>query len=155
MARAGIALGSNLGDRHAHLAAAIRRLRLLAVPTTPVLEASFLETPPLNCPPGSPDFLNTVVEIEYAGTPFELLDHLQNIERSSGRIRGAIRNAPRTLDLDLLYFGDLTLSGEALELPHPRLSERRFVLAPLAEIRPDLILPGQRRSIREILSQLE
>ncbi len=154
MPRAGIALGSNLGDSPAHLRAAIARLREIASPAEPILVAPVYQTPPLDCPPGSPDFLNTVVEIGYDGTAHQLLGLTRAIENQLGRVRGQERNAPRTIDLDLLYLGDTRIHDDELELPHPRILARRFVLQPLAEIRPDLVLPGSSRSIADALRAL-
>ena len=154
MPRAGIALGSNLGDRFAHLQAAISCLREIAEPSAPMLCAPVYQTEPRFCPPGSPQFLNTVVEIGFGGTPLELLEIARAIEIRLGRLRGSERNAPRTIDIDLLYFGEVTLDHPELTLPHPRIAERRFVLQPLADIRPELILPGQHRPVREILANL-
>lgn len=155
MPRVGIALGSNLGDRLAHLAAAREALREIAVPGEPFLSESTYQTEPLLCPPGSPFFYNSVVEIAFDGDPFELLELTQSIEQRLGRTGTPERNAPRIIDVDLLYFGDRIIDTESLVLPHPRLSERRFVLQPLAEIRPDLILPGQTQNIAALLDQLD
>jgi len=138
MPRVGIALGSNLGDRAAHLEAARAALREIATPDEPFLAASDHVSEPLDCPPGSPAFLNSVVELDLPGTAFELLAITQAIEKQLGRKIVPQRNAPRVIDIDLLYFGAETHNTEALVLPHPRMASRRFVLAPLAEIRPDL-----------------
>ncbi len=154
MPRVGIALGSNLGDRLAHLRAARDRLREIASPGEPFLSASTYQTEPLLCPPGSPFFYNSVVEISWEGDPFALLELTQSIEKHLGRSGSPERNAPRVIDVDLLYFGDQIIDTEALVLPHPRLGERRFVLQPLAEIRPGLILPGQTQRIATLLEQL-
>ena len=154
MARAGIALGSNLGERHAHLRAAIAGLRDLATPGEPVLTAAIYQTEPSDCPPGSPDFLNTVIEIGFAGGPLELLAHTRALEQTLGRRPNAGRNAPRVIDIDLLYLGDARLDDPTLTLPHPRIAQRRFVLLPLADIRPRLVLPGQHLTIAELLDQL-
>lgn len=150
----GVALGSNLGDRLKHLQAARDLLTRLALPDT-LRQASVYQTEPVACPPGSPDFYNTVVEFSYAGGPEELLDATQAIERQLGRTRVAERNAPRVIDVDILYFGEVRMVRENLELPHPRLILRRFVLQPLAEIRPDLILPGDRITIAGHLAHLD
>lgn len=154
MPRAGIALGSNLGDSLSHLRAALARLSEIASPGEPVRVAPVYQTPPLDCPPGSPDFLNTVVEIGFDGTAHQLLELTRAIEHHLGRVRGPERNAPRTIDLDLLYLGDTRIHDDELELPHPRIFARRFVLQPLADIRPGLVLPGSTRSIAEALGAL-
>lgn len=151
MPRVGIALGSNLGDRLAHLHAACEALREIATPGEPLLEAPTYQTEPLLCPPGSPMFYNSVVEIAFDGEPFELLELTQAIERRLGRTGNPGRNAPRVIDVDLLYFGDRIIDTENLVLPHPRIGERRFVLQPLAAIRPDLVLPGHTRDIATLL----
>lgn len=155
MPRAGIALGSNLGDRLANLEAARACLREIATPGEPFLQASNYQTEPLHCPPGSPPFYNSVVEIAFAGDAFELWDLTQAIEKRLGRAASRERNAPRVIDVDLLYFGDEISDTEVLVLPHPRLAERRFVLQPLAEIRPDLVLTGQPGSIAKLLANLQ
>ena len=154
MPRVGIALGSNLGDRTANLEAARECLREISAPGEPLLRASDYQTEPLHCPPGSPLFQNSVVEIAFDGNPFELLELTQAIEKRLGRINKPERNAPRIIDVDLLYFGDEIIDTEDLVLPHPRIGERLFVLEPLAEIRPDLVLPGQTKCIAELLVNL-
>jgi len=134
--RVAIALGSNLGDRAAHLAAAIAALREVATPGEPFLTASLHDTAPQDCPPDSPRFLNTVIDLHYPGTdPLALLAETQAIERTLGREPNSTRNAPRIIDIDILLFGDISLNHPALELPHPRIRERPFVLLPLREIR--------------------
>jgi 2-amino-4-hydroxy-6-hydroxymethyldihydropteridine diphosphokinase len=148
-------MGSNLGDRMDNLLAALVALRQIASPGEPVLTAPVYQTEPRFCPPGSPDFLNTVVEIGFDGSPLELLAQTRAIEKQLGRTRGAERNAPRTIDIDLLYLGDEILEGDELTLPHPRIGERRFVLQPLADIRPDLVLPGHSKAVAEILAGLQ
>ena len=155
MPRAGIALGSNLGDRLAHLRAAVGMLREIAVVGEPVRIAPVYQTEPRFCPPGSPDFYNTVIEIGFNGSAFELLEKTQQIEVELGRVRAAERNAPRLIDVDLLYLGDVVCDNGALILPHPRIGERRFVLQPLADIRPDLVLPGHTQTIAGMLAGLE
>ena len=155
MPRIGIALGSNLGDRLANLQAARACLLEIATPGEPFLQASIYQTEPLLCPPGSPLFYNSAVEIDFNRDPFELLELTQAIEKKIGRTGASGRNAPRVIDVDLLYFGDAVIDTEALVLPHPRLGERRFVLQPLAEICPHLVLPGQAASVSELLARLE
>ena len=153
--RTAIALGSNLGDRLHHLRAARELLRKLASSDAEFLQAPIYQTAPVACPDGSPDFYNTVVELSYAGSPHDLLDATQAIEFHLGRQNATERNAPRVIDLDILYLGKATESEGLLELPHPRLTSRRFVLQPLADIRPDLILPGDTATIAEHLAHLD
>jgi 2-amino-4-hydroxy-6-hydroxymethyldihydropteridine diphosphokinase len=154
MPRAGLALGSNLGDRLAHLRAAVTCLREISTPGEPVLLAHIYQTEPRCCPPGSPDFHNSVIEIDFHGTPFDLLEKTRGIELKLGRNRNAPRNAPRIIDIDLLYLGDSRVHDDTLILPHPRIGQRRFVLQPLADIRPDLVLPGQVLTIAVLLEHL-
>lgn len=154
MPRAGIALGSNLGNRMANLAEATRRLEEIAVKGQPFLKAPIYQTEPLHCPPDSPDFLNTVVEFEFNGSAAELLKLTRSIEISMGRIDNPLRNAPRVIDVDILYLGNEWHHSQDLVLPHPRLHQRRFVLQPLADIRPNLLLPGHSIPITELLAKL-
>ena len=150
-----IALGSNLGDSRWILDHAIRRLEALS--DHPLRCSSFWQTSPVDCPPDSPPFLNAVVElVPRAGeTPESLLAKLQALERESGRRITAVRNAPRSLDLDLIAFGAEKRATPELALPHPRAHQRRFVLEPLAEIAPDLVLPGQSRTVASRLAALD
>ncbi len=156
----GIALGSNEGDRLRHLKEArhrIMRLPQIATdPTATVLSAPVFETDPVDCAPGTAPFLNTVVEVACTKPfrPTDLLDELRTIEAELGRPTRRPRNASRTVDLDLLYAGELRVDLPGLTLPHPRLTQRRFVLGPLAAIRPGLVLPGQTRSVAELLDAL-
>lgn len=154
MPRAGIALGSNLGDRMAMLHEAIRLIKKIAVNNEPFLKARIYQTDPLHCPPDSPDFLNTVVEFGFEGSAEKLLEHTRAIEKSMGRTANPQRNAPRLIDVDILYLGEERRDSIDLILPHPRLHERRFVLQPLADIRPELILPGQSKPISSLLNEL-
>ncbi len=140
MARVGISLGSNLGDRVSNLSQAIRCLGD-ARSTSHLLVSGLYETAPVDCPPDSPDFFNCVIEIETELSPVELLDFTQDIERKLGRPDERARNAPRPVDLDLLYYEEIELQSDRLTLPHPRLRERAFVVLPLLEIRPDLKEP--------------
>lgn len=150
---AGIALGSNLGESSAIVQRAIARLAEISADGG-ILVAPEIRTHPIGCPPGSPDFLNTVVEISYMGDATRLLAAMQEIEAALGRMR-SVRNAPRTIDLDLLYFGNEIIRTSALTIPHPRMTSRRFVLAPLAAIRPGLILPSETKTVLELLAELD
>ena len=153
--RAGIAFGSNLGDRLRLLRQA--RACLLASPliTPPILTSRIYLTTPVDCPPGSESFYNAVMEAELTGAPEDLLRAMATCEQSLGRAgERAGRNAPRSIDLDMLYAGDCVRETAGLILPHPRVAQRRFVLAPLADIRPDLVLPGQKKCVSELLDAL-
>ncbi|MFU8893736.1 MAG: 2-amino-4-hydroxy-6-hydroxymethyldihydropteridine diphosphokinase [Luteolibacter sp.] len=155
MARTGIALGSNLGDRAANLRAALDGLREISTPGQPVLAAALYETAPVGCPDGSPAFLNTVVEIDWVGEPLDLLGHTRALESRLGRTPNPVRNAPRLIDIDILYCGDATVDHPDLLLPHPRMTERLFVLMPLADIRPDFQIQGLLRPAKDILNSFK
>lgn len=153
--RAGIALGSNLGDRLAALQSARESVLKIQGVAAPLVCSSLYETDPVDSSPDAGRFLNAVMEVEFGGEPPALLRALQAIEHAMGRPAQRALNAPRTVDLDILYLGDLVLSAPELVVPHPRLHLRRFVLTPLAEIRPRLILPGQRATAAALLSSLQ
>ena len=134
-----IGLGANLGDARAALRAAVRALA--ALPGTRVLRVSSLyRSAPVDA--GGPDYLNAVAELDTPLAPLALLHTLQSIEQAAGRER-PYRNAPRTLDLDLLLHGDERLDSPELTVPHPRMGERAFVLLPLAELAPGLVRAEQ------------
>ena len=134
-----IGLGANLGDARAALRAAVRALA--ALPCTRVLRVSSLyRSAPVDA--GGPDYLNAVAELDTPLAPLALLHALQSIEQAAGRER-PYRNAPRTLDLDLLLHGDERLDSPELTVPHPRMGERAFVLLPLAELAPGLVRAEQ------------
>ena len=155
MPRTAIALGTNLGRRLAHLQEARDMLKHIAAPGHPFLQAPVYQTAPVGCPPRSPDFYNTVVEFSFEGTAIDLLGHTQAIEFKLGRTGSPERNAPRIIDVDILYLGGERINAGLLELPHPRLTSRLFVLQPLADIRPDLVLPGDRATIQDHLRHLD
>lgn len=137
--RAYIALGANLGDRAGNLARALERLR--ATPGVRIVRASRLwETAPVG--PPQPAYLNAAVALDTTLDALALLARLHEIERELGRVRGAERDLPRTLDLDLLLFGGLVVDAPELVVPHPRMHERAFVLEPLAEIAGDEVHPA-------------
>ena len=154
--RVGIGFGSNLGDRLRHLQQARSTILALTTVDPIALSAPLFESSPVDCDGSATDFLNTVVEVGLPdGTNLEaFLSELRQIEVALGRPSRHPKNSSRPIDLDLLYADAVTLHTPTLTLPHPRLHERRFVLAPLAAIRPDLILPGQRLSTRELLQAL-
>jgi 2-amino-4-hydroxy-6-hydroxymethyldihydropteridine diphosphokinase len=137
-----IGLGSNLGDRKAFLERAIRRLQPLRV-------SRIVETEPWGRT-DQPRYLNAVAEVSTDLEPGALLEELLSVERDLGRVRGE-RWGPRTIDLDLLLFGDREVRSEALTVPHPFLARRRFVLEGLAELCPDRAVPGLGRTVRELL----
>lgn len=150
-----VALGSNLGDSVAVLNRAIDRLRALAAGSFKA--SSIWRTKPEHCPPNSPDFLNAVVVFEGRPEtgPFEILRILKAWEIEFGRLPKLVSNEARHLDLDLIGFGGQQIATAELTLPHPRAHRRAFVLAPLAELLPDLILPGWDESVRALLAKSE
>jgi 2-amino-4-hydroxy-6-hydroxymethyldihydropteridine diphosphokinase len=150
--RAYVGLGANLGARERTLRRAIDLLA--AAPGTEIADvSSFRETEPVGHI-DQPRFLNGVVAIETESSPRDLLDLLLSIERELGRVRTGERNEPRTIDLDLLLYGDLVVDEPGLVIPHPRLHERRFVLEPLVELDPDLRVRGQ-GSVTQLLAGLD
>jgi len=152
--RAGIALGSNLGNLHANLSCAIGHLRRLAIAEPPFLISSFYRTAPVDCPPGSGDFLNAVAEFTYSGGARDLLGDLREIESLMGRPPVRDTNAPRPIDLDILYCDDQVLSDTDLILPHPRMHLRLFVLEPLCEIAPQRVIPIHGKTAFELKDRI-
>jgi len=153
--RTAVGLGSNLGDRFGNLRAARKAILGLSNVKPPILCSAIYETDPVGCEPGAEKFLNAVVEFDYKNDPASLLKQLIQIEEGLGRRRDHKKNVSRTMDIDLLYCGDCRINNKPLQLPHPRMHLRKFVLEPLADIRPTLILPGQTKSVRELLEELE
>ncbi len=148
MTRAYVGLGANLGDREATMRRAIELLgdEVVAV-------SSFRETDPVGYE-DQPRFLNGAVALETELSPRELLDRLLAVERELGRTRDGPRYGPRTIDLDLLLYGEVVVDEPGLRVPHPRLAERRFALEPLAELDPSLTIPGA-GTVSALLAGLE
>ena len=149
--RVGIGLGSNVGDRSTEMAKARDWLRGL---DPGAKFSSQVETEPVDCLPGTPSFLNQVAEIVWGGRVEGLLDQAQNYERSRSRKTLRLRNEPRRMDLDLLYAGDVKIRTSRLELPHPRMGKRRFVIELLAEICPERRIAGLPGTVRETANWL-
>ena len=149
-----IALGSNLGDAKQNVLQAMDRPQELS--DFPLLRSSLWETVPVDCPPGSPLFVNAVAGLlpREQETPESLLEKTVTLEKEFGREPKNVLNEPRPLDLDLIAFRQETRVSDGLTLPHPRAHLRRFVLQPLSEIAPDLVLPGQILNIRQLLETL-
>jgi 2-amino-4-hydroxy-6-hydroxymethyldihydropteridine diphosphokinase len=145
-----IGIGGNLGDARATVEDALRRLALLP-DTTLSAQSRLYRTAPVDA--GGDDYVNAVARLDTLLTPHALLAALQTIELAHGRER-PYRNAPRTLDLDILSYGDLQLADDVLTLPHPRMALRAFVLVPLLEIAPDAIIPGI-GAARDLLVQVQ
>jgi 2-amino-4-hydroxy-6-hydroxymethyldihydropteridine diphosphokinase len=149
-----IALGSNLGDSRQIVLDAMGHLEKFS--NRPIFKSSLWQTSPVDCPPGSTPFVNAVVAmVPFADeTPESLLKRLRHLEKKSGRVPKKVLNEPRALDLDLIAFGAETRNTPELVLPHPRAHLRRFVLQPLSEIAPDLVLPGQSQTVSRLLAGL-
>ncbi|MFB3829774.1 MAG: 2-amino-4-hydroxy-6-hydroxymethyldihydropteridine diphosphokinase [Bryobacteraceae bacterium] len=148
MKRVYLGLGSNLGGRERRLEEAIARLHgpdLRVVRISPVYETAPVDAPPQGW------FLNLVVEAETGLFPRQLLARTASIERSLGR-RRLISKGPRTIDIDILFYGDAVIDMPQLKIPHPRYAERRFVLVPMADLAPDFRDPVTRRTMRELLA---
>lgn len=163
---AAIAIGSNLGDRMTHLAGAL--IAVASLPQTRVLGRGPVVQTAALAPPGEEAdaasagaageaYLNSVVVVATKLTPPKLLDELHRIERQFGRdrTREPRRWMPRTLDLDLLIYGDAQIDSPNLTVPHPRMKERWFVLAPLAAVWPEAAVPGTGKTVRELLAEVE
>ena len=144
-----LSLGSNLGDREKNIAKALE----LLTPKVLVDRTSFLyETEPVGYSE-QPRFLNAVCRGETELTPWELLDLVKEIEEALGRVP-SFPNAPRPIDIDIVFYADQVINSPRLTIPHPRLEERAFVLIPLAEIAPDLVHPVSRRKVRELVKEV-
>jgi 2-amino-4-hydroxy-6-hydroxymethyldihydropteridine diphosphokinase len=144
-----IALGSNLGDRCKNLA---RAIAAMSEHIEISRRSDIYETPPWGIA-DQPRFLNQVIQGTTSLTPHQLLNFLKKIEKKLGRVR-TVRNGPRVIDLDILLYGKLILDSKRLQIPHPRMHERAFVLVPLADLAPGLIIPGQILTIHQLLQPL-
>ena len=148
-----LGLGGNIGDRASAIELALARLDESGAARI-LRRSSLYETEPMELRDQS-WFLNLVVEAETNLAPVELLARILSVEREIGRVRGGIRNGPRKIDIDILFYGDQVISSDQLEVPHPRMAERRFVLEPLAELVPDLRHPATNRTARQMLETLQ
>jgi 2-amino-4-hydroxy-6-hydroxymethyldihydropteridine diphosphokinase len=151
--KVGLALGSNLGDRLVHLQQAKRYLLSLSTEQWH-LASPLYETQPVGCPPNSPKFLNAILEIEYEQVPRTLLKKIHAYENAHGRNRNLPKNAARTIDIDILYFGEKEVLEKNLVIPHPAVAARRFVLLPLSTIRPDMVVKGTGKTVTMLLREL-
>lgn len=142
-----LGLGSNLGDREGNLSKAIEQLGLAGIKV--LRESPVYETEPVGYS-AQHWFLNMVLETRTSLFPMQLLTRTSKVERALGRVR-TIPNGPRTVDIDILLYGNAVVHTEKLEIPHPRMHERRFVLAPLADLAPELRHPAFRKTIRQLL----
>jgi 2-amino-4-hydroxy-6-hydroxymethyldihydropteridine diphosphokinase len=150
-----LSLGSNLGDRLGFLRTAREQVSHLPGVKL-VASAPVYETEPVATAPEHQDkpYLNSIILIESKMNPETLTSKLHEIEKSAGRMRSAIRNEPRCLDIDIIYAGTLTITTSSLTIPHPAWAGRRFVVQPLADLRPDLVVTGQQLTVRQLLLAL-
>lgn len=149
-----VALGSNLGDSRKIILDAMARLQNFS--DEPILKSSLWQTSPVNCPPDSPKFVNAVVGFipKKNETPESLLKKLRELEIEFGRTSKKLQNEPRPLDLDLIAFGNEIRNSPELVLPHSRAHLRKFVLQPLSEIAPELVLPNQSKTVSQLLAEI-
>jgi 2-amino-4-hydroxy-6-hydroxymethyldihydropteridine diphosphokinase len=139
-----LGLGSNVGDRRGHLKAAAERLPGHGV--TVLAASSVYDTEPVGEVLDQPEFLNAVVRVSTSLDPEALLDACKAVERELGRVASGVRHGPRPIDVDVLLLGDETYRSERLSLPHEQVTSRRFVLVPLLELDPELVVPGVGRA---------
>ncbi|MFO7821759.1 MAG: 2-amino-4-hydroxy-6-hydroxymethyldihydropteridine diphosphokinase [Lentisphaeria bacterium] len=147
-----LGLGSNLNNRHQQLQQAIRRLdeNGFAVKA----QSTFYDTAPVDCVPGTPRFLNAAVIGKWRGSPEALLELCKKIETGMGRPENHSSEESRVIDIDILLFNEKEISVAGLQIPHPKMGERRFILAPLCEIAPDWFIPSYRQTVAEVCATL-
>jgi 2-amino-4-hydroxy-6-hydroxymethyldihydropteridine diphosphokinase len=153
--RTAVALGSNLGDRLENLRVARKAILSVAGVKPPIVCSAVYETEAVDCEPGAGKFLNAVVEFEYETDPVRLLEQLIQIEQALGRKPDHPPNVSRSVDIDVLYCDDKRINDERLQLPHPRMHLREFVLRPLADVRAELLLPNQTKTVSQLLADCE
>ncbi len=152
MIKIALGLGGNLGDVAGTFKLAAQKLAAAGVKNIKI--SSFHRTVPVGCAPGTPDFMNAALIGEWTDTADELFAVCQKIERESGRAAVHGINTPRTMDIDIILFGDRIIKSDSLRIPHLRAAQRLFVIAPLAEIAPDMIFPDTGRKVSDILKLL-
>ena len=145
-----LSIGSNLGNRSENIKKCISHISAISIIKA---TSSIIETEPFKVSIKQDNFLNLVVKIEFLKDHFELLNDINLIESKLGRIRSSVRNEPRIIDIDIIFFNDLIFSNDNLEIPHPRFKERLFVLQPLSEISPNFIDPITKKTIKFLLDE--
>jgi len=145
-----LSIGSNLGNRSENIKKCLSHISAISIIKA---TSSIIETEPFKVSIKQDNFLNLVVKIEFLKDHFELLNNINLIESKLGRIRSSVRNEPRIIDIDIIFFNDLIFSNDNLEIPHPRFKERLFVLQPLSEISPNFIDPITKKTIKFLLDE--
>ena len=145
-----LSIGSNLGNRSENIKKCLSHISAISIIKA---TSSIIETEPFKVSIKQDNFLNLVVKIEFLKDHFELLNYINLIESKLGRIRSSVRNEPRIIDIDIIFFNDLIFSNDNLEIPHPRFKERLFVLQPLSEISPNFIDPITKKTIKFLLDE--
>ena len=145
-----LSIGSNLGNRSENIKKCLSHISAISIIKA---TSSIIETEPFKVSIKQDNFLNLVVKIEFLKDHFELLNDINLIESKLGRIRSSVRNEPRIIDIDIIFFNNLIFSNDNLEIPHPRFKERLFVLQPLSEISPNFIDPITKKTIKFLLDE--
>lgn len=145
-----LSIGSNIGNRSENIKKCLSHISAISIIKA---TSSIIETEPFKVSIKQDNFLNLVVKIEFLRDHFELLNDINLIESKLGRIRSSVRNEPRIIDIDIIFFNDLIFSNDNLEIPHPRFKERLFVLQPLSEISPNFIDPITKKTIKFLLDE--